>query len=162
MANNWPPMRSHGRSVTESEIAAFETRMGIVLPDDYRRFLLEVNGGRPASENTEISQIVITGLLSLGAEHDSRDLEKCAAWARHVLPHSDLMLVGYADGALILLAHDGPHRGEVWSKDMVDPRPSGANPRVLWHDRRDMEKLSDSFEEFMRKLGPLDQQARAG
>jgi SMI1 / KNR4 family (SUKH-1) len=156
MQSNWPPMRNRGRAVSESEIAALEARIGIALPEDYRRFLLEVNGGRPTPENAEVSQLVITGLLSLGAEHESRDIEKCAEWAKESLPHPDLMLIGYADGALILLAHDGPHRGEVWSKDTADPRPSGANPRVLWHDRRDMEKLADSFEQFMRELRPIE------
>jgi hypothetical protein len=39
---------------------------------------------------------------------------------------------------------------------MVDgERPDDANPRVLWHDRRDMRKLASSFEQFMRALRPL-------
>ena len=155
MANDWPPMRNRGPTVEEPELAAFEGRLGLSLPDDYRRFLLEVNGGRPPFDRAEISQIVITGLLSLGGQPDSRDLEKCAEWARRVLPSPALMLVGYADGALILLVHEGPRRGQVWSKDTTDPRPGEANPRVLWHDRRDMEKLADSFSDFLRQLGPL-------
>ncbi len=36
-----------------------------------------------------------------------------------------------------------------------DARPEDANPRVAWHDRRDMRKLADSFELFMRSLRPL-------
>jgi len=27
---------------------------------------------------------------------------------------------------------------------------------VLWHDRRDMKKVADSFAEFLSRLGPLE------
>jgi hypothetical protein len=51
----------------------------------------------------------------------------------------------------------GPHRGEVWYADSVDPRPEGSNPRVDWLDRRDVVKrhLRDarcSHEELSRGL----------
>ena len=149
-------MQCRGPQVEEADVAAFEQRIGLTLPDDYRRFLLEVNGGDPTDENTQISHLFISGLLSLADKaHESRDLETCADWARWVLPHPDLLLIGYTASGMLLLAHTGDHRGEVWNLDTVDPRPEDANPRVLWHDQRDMTKLADSFEQFMRKLEPL-------
>jgi hypothetical protein len=33
--------------VTEAQLDAFERKVGIALPDEYRRFLLAHNGGRP-------------------------------------------------------------------------------------------------------------------
>ena len=36
-----------------------------------------------------------------------------------------------------------------------DARPPDANPRVLWHDRRDFTKLADSFTAFVASLEPL-------
>ena len=155
MATNWPRMECRGPQIGEAEVSAFERKHSIALPADYRRFLLEVNGGGLADENTWCSHLFINALLSLSeTENPSLDLEACAGWAWRVLPHPDLLLIGYTDSGAILLAHKGPRRGEVWNQDNVDPRPEGANPRVLWHDRRDMEKLADSFEEFLRKLGP--------
>jgi len=155
MGSNWPPMRRRGPVVNESEIAALESRLGFSLPDDYRRFLLEVNGGRTARSHAEISNIVITGLLGLGDRTDpSCDLDECAEWARNVLPSPDLMMIGYSEIGMVMLAHAGPHRGEVWHKDSGNTRPTGSNPRVLWHDRRDLKKLANSFEEFMVGLGP--------
>jgi len=72
-----------------------------------------------------------------------------------MLPSLDLLCIAFDDGARrILLAVAGEHRGEVWFENTRDPRPEDANPRVLWHDRRDMKKLADSFAQFMASLGP--------
>ena len=45
--------------------------------------------------------------------------------------------------------------GEDRGRPGTEPRLVGANPRVLWYARPDMAKLADSFEAFMRSLGPL-------
>jgi hypothetical protein len=37
--------------VSDADVVAFEQRLGHVLPDDYRRFILDVNGGVPAPEH---------------------------------------------------------------------------------------------------------------
>ena len=156
MGINWPAMERRGPEIYEADIAAFERRLHAVLPSDYRRFLLEVNGGDLAESNTRLPHHMVNYLLSLAdRENHSCDLEMSADWAHRVIPHPDLLLIGYTDGGMILLMLRGDHRGEVWNLDSVDPRPEDANPRVLWHDRRDMMKLADSFEEFVGKLQPL-------
>ncbi len=69
----------------------------------------------------------------------------------------DLLIIGHDGfGNSILLAPAGEHRGEVWYMlTGDDARPDDANPRVLWHDRRDMRRVARSFEECMRSLRPL-------
>jgi hypothetical protein len=143
--------------VTDAQIGAFENAFGHPLPDDYRQFLLDVNGGRLAKSNCEFDQGVVNRLFSLeDTDEESRDLATRANRSRPMLPSPDLLFIGH-DGFSnrILLVLAGEHRGEVWFMLTDDPRPEDANPRVMWHDRRDMRKLAGSFEQFMRSLRPL-------
>jgi hypothetical protein len=158
MAINWPPINERGPQVTDAQLRAFEQAYGHPLPDDYRQFLLDVNGGQPARANCEFAHGVVNNLFSLeDPEDDSSDLAERATWTRPKLPSPDLLFIGHDSfGNRLLLALAGEHRGEVWymlTDD--DARPDDANPRVLWHDRRDMRKVADSFEQFMRSLRPL-------
>jgi hypothetical protein len=152
-------MERRGPQVTDSQIRAFEQSYGHPLPDDYRQFLLDVNGGGPDIANCEFDLGVVNRLFSLDDidDDDERDLATRANDERASLPSRDLLFIGHDDGGnSLLLALAGDHRGEVWymlTDD--DARPEDANPRVLWHDRRDMRKVADSFEQFMRALRPL-------
>jgi hypothetical protein len=160
MAISWPPMQRRGPQVTDAQIRTFEELFGHPLPDDYRQFLLAVNGGRLDRANREFAQGVVNRLFSLeDTDDDSRDLATRASWERASLPSPDLLPIGHYDGGnSLLLVLAGEHRGEVWFMlTGDDARPDDANPRVLWHDRRDMRKLADSFEQFMRSLRPLSQ-----
>ena len=159
MPISWPSMRWHGPAVSEADVAGFEAQLGHALPEDYRRFLLEVNGGRLAMENKSFRCGNVNMLFSLNDPDERNDLLTYALRERSssLLPSPDLLSVGYDDGAApILIALAGERRGEVWFENTSDPRPEGSNPRVLWFDRRDMKKLADSFEQFMGTLKPLD------
>jgi hypothetical protein len=151
-------MVRRGPQVTDAQIRAFEQAFGHLLPDDYRQFLLDVNGGRLDRANREFDQGVVNRLFSLDdTDDESRDLATQANRERAALPSRDLLFIGHDDGGnSLLLALAGEHSGEVWfmlTDD--DARPDDANPRVLWHDRRDMRKVADSFEQFLRALRPL-------
>jgi hypothetical protein len=156
-------MERRGPAVTEAAVHRFEQRLGHELPDDYRRFLLEVNGGRTAETHcrftmhraTRRTETVLNALLSLDDPNESRDLATRQLYGEDRLPGS--LQIGSDDGgSRVVLVLSGPHRGEIWMLDRVDPRPSGSNPRVDWFDRRDVWKLADSFAEFMTNLKPLD------
>ena len=136
-------------------MTAFEQRIGHRLPEDYRRFLLAVNGGDPADSNRVAPFGILNRFLSLTNE-DDHNLEGANGGIPE-LPSRDLLYVGYDTmGCNVYVVIAGELRGQVWIEDTEDPRPEGSNPRVLWHDRRDMEKVADSFAEFARQLGPLN------
>lgn len=140
--------------VTEADIAAFERRVGHPLPREYRTFLLDVNGGVPSLEQMQLGSSVVREFLSLNDPNDLFDLEMRN---RHLSDHPspELLYVASGDGDAFLLALAGSHVGEVWAQDRVNSRPEGSNPRVLWHDRRDMRRIAGNFSEFLSALGPL-------
>ena len=46
MATELDPLTKTGPRITEDDVHRLEQQLGLQLPADYRRFLLEVNGGR--------------------------------------------------------------------------------------------------------------------
>lgn len=140
--------------VTEAQVSAFEKRLGHALPVGYRRFLLDVNGGVPVPAQTQTGNVRACDFFSLDHPNDTFNVELRNQYLGDH-PSQDLLFFASADGDRFLLAITGTHRGEVWAQDGVNPRPEGSNPRVLWHDRRDMKKIADSFDEFLAALGPL-------
>jgi hypothetical protein len=152
---SWPPFDERGPEVTESDVDDFERRFGVVLPHVYRAFLLEVNGGCTATTHCEFDGGTLNQLFSLNDPKESRDLAAWSDRARKDLKTPEIIAVGIDDGGgLILLAVNGAHAGKVWFQ-VHEGRPWEANPRVLWHDRRDVRKLADSFPAFMSSLRPL-------
>jgi hypothetical protein len=163
MKSDWPPMTERGPQITEAALVRFEKQLGTKLPDDYRAFLLEVNGGQTTLNHTRFLMTTHKGrkdgtlLNSLNSLDDPDDQFNLATrWksSRHRLS-PEVIPIGYDDlGGTLGLVVAGPRHGQVWFLDGVDPRPEGANPRVEWFDRRDVSKIADSFREFMAGLGP--------
>lgn len=165
LQTEWPVMNERGPRVTDLEVAQFEAELGIRLPDDYRDFLLTVNGGRTARSHrvftirlrkVRTDETVLNSLNSLSDPDDRSDIKTRWKRAREWLP-SEVIPVGYDDGGgTLVVVIAGPRRGQVWFLDGVDPRPEDANPRVEWFDQRDVSKVANSFREFMLGLRPLD------
>lgn len=150
----WPLMEKRGPVVTEADVAAFEKEIGYRLPDDYRAFVLAVNGGRLDSKNARFDRGTVNWLLSLReTDDDATSLEE-----RYDLePAPQLLFVGYDGfGCRLLVALDEEHRGEVWYFDRLNERPADANPRVAWYERRDMKKLAGTWSAFLESLRPID------
>jgi len=177
MQSDWPPMKERGPQITEAAIVRFEVQLGTKLPDDYRDFLLDVNGGQTARSHRQFLMVTSAGrkdgtlLNSLNSLDDPDDRFNLATrWmsSHQQFPPAfpdippdlpdlppEVLPIGYDGfGGTVGLVVAGPHRGQVWFLDGVAPRPEGSNPRVEWFDRRDVSKIADSFREFMAGLGP--------
>jgi hypothetical protein len=153
--SRWPAFDRRGPEIAESDVVDFEKRFDVVLPRDYRAFLLEVNGGRTAETHAEFEIGILNHLFSLKEPDESSDLAARNERVRKDLESRELVFVGVDDGGgRIFLVVNGAHSGEIWFQ-VHEGRPWEANPRVFWHDRRDFRKLADTFQAFMSSLGPL-------
>jgi len=162
MAASWIPLTKTGPRVTEDDVHRFEQELGHVLPADYRRFLLEVNGGHaPVSHRVftlrrgaRYDESILRALFSLNALDDQYDLATAQLY-RDPKPPEGFLEIGYDGfGCPVVLPLVGQHFGEVWYFDIEDDSEDRA--RVDWFVRRDVWKLADSFAEFMAGLRPLE------
>ncbi len=104
-------------AATEQDVCAFETSLGVRLPEDYRRFLLKHNGGRPRPATFRIG----------AAEGESRvhlflGLHDGPSWAslrrdvetlRHRIPRNTIPIGDDPFGNSLLLVLQGSRRGEL-------------------------------------------------
>ena len=124
MATSWAPFAEPGPRVTEDDVRRFEREFGHELPDDYRAFLLEVNGGTAPHSHCVFTlrrgarqdESVLRGLFSLNAPDDQGDL---ATAQKHYNPDVKLpegfLEIGYDGfGCPVVLPLVGQHRGEIW------------------------------------------------
>ena len=162
MVTSWIPLTKTGPRVSEDDVRRFEQHLGHELPADYRRFLLDVNGGRaPRSHrvftlqrDARRDESALDNLFRLNAPDGQDDLATAQLY-RDPKPPEGFLEIGYDGfGCPLVLPLVGQHRGEVWYFDIEDDSEDRAG--VDWFDRRDVWKLADSFAEFMASLKPLD------
>jgi hypothetical protein len=132
------------RPADEACVAGFETRHGVCLPQDYRRFMLSHNGGL-LHNNTD----GVRAFFCLD-EHEYWGLDHWASAYRRRLPEDLLPIATDGHGNVYCLAHRGESAGAVFFADM-EPHPDGdgADPAALT-------QLSDTFAAFLDNLEPFD------
>ena len=117
--------------VSDGEIDAVESRLGVKLPPDYRKHLLAHNGGRPEPDGFDITwdhdcpaaedwrTSCMGWFLAVGDMKHSNLYEYNAITFKGRIPADTLAIAHDAGGNLILLALAGIHAGKVlfWVKD---------------------------------------------
>ena len=101
-----------GAAVPE-QIAAFEARHRIQLPADYRRFMLENNGGRPLQNIHPRLQTDVNWLFGFNREPAWASLDWNIENYRGRLPPHCLPLACDSGGNLFLLRLDRAHHGVI-------------------------------------------------
>jgi len=129
---------------TENQLAEVEQRIGIILPDDYRQFILKFNGGdfgepdiTPVGDGCP--EDALTYLSGIGASHEGAELGTLSMMC--LFDDNDppkIVPIGYTImGGLILLdTAPGEGRGEIYYKE-----PFG-----------DFYWIAESIEEFFKLL----------
>ncbi len=166
MDRSWIPLTETGPRVTDEDVRHFERTIDHELPPDYRAFLLEVNGGYAPSSRCVFrlrkDTTVLNSFYSLNTPDDPGDLASAQLYPPYPLNDlpKDGIAIGYdGTGSRIVLILAGPHRGEVWFLDRLNP-DDDADVRGDWFRRSDVLRIAGSFREFVDSLGPL--QADAG
>lgn len=177
--SDWPPFDDTGETVDDEDVMAFEKENRRCLPEDYRSFLVDVNGGFATPDHCRFrlrdGHSTLNTLYSLDADDERDDLQTRNHYA-HDIPDEGIV-IGYGDSGNIILIVVGKHYGEVWHLTRgMDGEPHAADARTAadelerelgihdndandWFDRRDVAKLADSFTAFIAGLGPIAEPA---
>jgi len=142
--------------LTEDSLQAIERKYACKFPDDYRRFLLENNGGFPWPDSVRFVEAGrktasdVFCFFAVGDEHAWASLEWHYKTYSSRLPNSTLPIARDSCGNLWLLTVAGETTGSVFfwdhgSYDTLDETDLGNWPRV-----------AASFQEFRDNLGPFD------
>lgn len=137
-----------------SEIADFEQRIGLRLPEDYRQFLSANNGGECRSDGTfreaatgeEISSVNI--VLGLRDDPDY-DIEQALSGMSERMP-AELLPICYDDGgSYLLLDCSDERRGMVYflSLEAADEDEEGEPPAL-----ESLTVIARSFSELLAQL----------
>jgi cell wall assembly regulator SMI1 len=137
-----------------SDIAAFERRIGLQLPEDYRRYLAAKNGGNCYSDGTfreagtgeEISSVNI--VLGLRDDPDY-DIEQALSGMSERMP-AQLLPICYDDGGnYLLLDCSDARRGMVYflSLEAADEDDEGESPAL-----ESLTVVARSFSELLEQL----------
>lgn len=138
-----------GKTITEQDLHEFESRHGVTLSDDYRRFMLVCNGGMPVPIAYETSSGFEVGLLQLYSLKDDYPYgldRMCVSLDWNDAYDRGYLQIGHdAGGSGIFLATRGGDRGCIYffdREETVRP-PEGAV------------KVASSFGQFILSLRPV-------
>jgi SMI1 / KNR4 family (SUKH-1) len=130
-------------------IARLEQKFGCALPDSYRRFLIEFNGGKPERRVftfIERGRESVAAIRYFYADCDSRAYsieEKLRIYSGRI-PEGYLPIACDSFGNLLLLSVSAQHHGEIyfWNHERELSRPGPG----------DMHRVAAFFEELIANL----------
>ena len=126
-------------SIGEGEVQEFERAHGLKLPDDYRRFLIEHNGGVPQNNSEGVRAFFCLG------KHAQWGLEQAMVQHRDELPAGLCPVASDQLGNLYCVACAGDGEGAVylWDRKGKDAQAP-------------LSRAADSFGQFLDSLEPFD------
>lgn len=155
-------VKQRGPHIDEQRVKQFEKKLGQRLPEDFRRFLLDVNGCLPAKSNRVVplpsgTETILQVLYGLDAPEDWMNLEERFEGMQRSeeghYPPEALPIGNDGFGNKITLAIAGERRGEVFSQ-ALDAHPD-RRPDTEWHRTRQFKRVASSFADFLQRLRPM-------
>lgn len=150
-----PPRIVVEERLTDDALAAVEELLGYRLPDAYREFLRNTNGGRPAQPAVHAGAGFVADQRLFGLNRPDRleDLVYANGFFGDRLTTGHLA-IGYVQGGLLVLRVRGDGTGSVWWYDDDDPRDRDEYGAVAVCDRL-LVRLAGDFSAFWLALRPV-------
>ncbi len=130
------------------DIQNFEAKVGAKLPEDYKEFLLQYNGGSPRQPNEVTSHSSASVRSFLGFNSESvRDLNKVTESYTGRIPKSTIPIAADESGNLIVMSLEEVRFGSVyfWDHELeVEDEVLERSPNIT--------PLANTFSEFFKKL----------
>lgn len=133
-------MTEVGPTLTSGDVDALERRLACRLPEEYRTFLLENNGGIPSPD--EFEQSAVRCFLSVQASAPLDDVEIMTREHRDRIPDRMIVIAKDDFGNLVLLSVSGNDLGAVnfWDHEQEHLGDAAVSP------------VASSFKEFLLGL----------
>jgi hypothetical protein len=140
-------IQEEGRRLAESEVVAFEEELGTTLPEGYRQFLLEHNGGRPEPDVIDIEGLPggsaeIQEFFGFGCSIESSNLDWNRAMFRTQFQEDLLPIACDSGGCIYCISIRGTRCGSIVYCDFVESK-------VTYYS------VAPSFETMLKKLRPF-------
>jgi hypothetical protein len=139
--------RSNG-GISEKCLAEFEQRSGILLPEQYKKFLQQQNGGRPALGEFDVpswGDSIVNSFYGI-AVGDSSDVERTMRSFSDVIPSHMIPIGNDPGGNQICIGIKGTSLGKIyfWDHESWDD-DGGAETPI---------EIASSLEEFFTICKP--------
>ncbi|MES2354414.1 MAG: SMI1/KNR4 family protein [Pseudomonadota bacterium] len=147
-------MKDVGRQLVEADIRKLERKLGLVLPEDYKVFLLKNNGGRPIPKFFPIEgfennpQGQIQDFFGLDDPIESCRLEWNYKTFAERLPQHLFPIACEDGGSLICLSLSGSDKGAVYYWDLYGETQPPSYDNVY--------PIAETFKEFLDSLHSWD------
>lgn len=151
-----------GRKLEKKKIALLEEQLGYELPDDYRRFLLTLNGGRPEKAfftckgnpfPSSVDWLCRVDKNLARPEEKAHYFTLAAALANEgkVVP-KDMLVIGRVDqDDPLMLSIRGRRKGKVFVKRLGDMEPAPIEQRAKRPEEK-VYQVAKSFADFLESL----------
>lgn len=146
-------MKRPFEATSREQIQTFEIRQGVVLPADYKDFLLRNNGGRPEPDSFNVPTWVHVGSVVdrfFGIKPgDDYDLEREYEVYAERIPAELIPIANDAFGNAICLGVKGKYRGKMYFWDHEAELDENGRSR---RDYGNVYLLANSLDEFLSNL----------
>lgn len=144
-----PQITDSSPPLSETEIQELEKKLGFNLPESYRRFLMETNGGIPKPNHFETETAVGSSLILSELDLSKSDVLDTFYAVTGIIP-KHLITIGHdIFGNYIFLSLEGEDRGSLYFWIHDDPKMMDEYENLLI-DKLDF--IASDFEEFINSF----------